>query len=81
MASHSFGAFTTLSKESIFMINALRWIPESFATWMFESGQRPGMARLLENREYVHEVAAKSIEERQALKDGAPRMDLLSLLG
>jgi len=61
------------------MIEALNWVPTGFATWMFERDQRPGMVML---REYVHELAAKLIEEkRQELKDGTSRRDLLSLLG
>ena len=71
-----------LSKERLFMVNALNWVPTGFATWMFERDQRPGMVMLRKNREYAHELAAKLIEEkRQELKDGTSRRDLLSLLG
>jgi len=63
------------------MLNALRWTPLGFATWIFERDQRPGMVKLRENRTYAHEVAAKLIEEkRQELKDGTSRRDLLSFL-
>ena len=40
------------------------------------------MLNLRENKAYVHEVAARLIEEkRQEMKDGTSRKDLLSLLG
>jgi len=82
MAFRSFGAFGMLSKERLFMINAFRWAPKGFATWIFERDQRPCMVKLRENRKYAHEVAAGLIEEkRQELKDGASGRDLLSLLG
>jgi len=82
MTSHSFGAFGVVSKERIFIVNALRWAPKGFATWISERDQRPGMMKLRENRTYAHEVAGKLIEEkRQELKDGTSRRDLLSLLG
>ena len=78
----SFGAFGMLSKERLFVLNAFRWAPRGFATWMFEKDQRPGMVKLRENRKYAHEVAVKLIEEkRQELKDGTSRRDVLSLLG
>jgi len=81
MAFRSFGAFGTLSKERAFMLNAFRWTPQGFATWIFERDQSPGMVNLRKNRECAHEVAAKLIEEkRQELKDGTSRRDLLSLL-
>jgi len=64
------------------MINAYKWAPKGFATWMYERDKRPGMVKLRKNREYANEVAAKLIEEkRQELKDGTSRRDLLSLLG
>ena len=82
MTFPSFGAFGVVSKERMFMMNALRWAPEGSTTWMFERDQRPGMVKLRENRTYAHEVAAKLIEEkRRELKDGTSRRDLLSLLG
>lgn len=64
------------------MLDALRWVPTGLATWVFETDQSPGSVRLRENRVYVHEVAAKLIEEkRQELKDGTSRRDVLTLLG
>ena len=78
----SFDVFAKLSKEQIFMVDALRWTPVRFATWIFETNQRPGLVRLRENRAYGHEVAARLIEEKkQGLKDGASRKDILTLLG
>jgi len=82
MTFRSFGAFGVLSKERLFMINAFRWAPEGFATWIFERDQRLGMVKLRENRTYAREVAGNLIEEkRQELKNGTSRRDLLSLLG
>ena len=79
---HSFDAFGRLSRGQLFMMDALRWTPVSFATWIFETDQRPGMARLRENRAYGREVAGKLIEEKkQGLKDGASRNDIMTLLG
>ena len=47
-----------------------------------ERNQRPGIARLRENRTYVHEVAAKLIEDKkEELKNGTPKKDVLSTLG
>lgn len=64
------------------MLDALRWTPASFATWVFETDQRPGMVGLRENRKYAHEVAVELIEDkRRELKDGTSRRDVLSLLG
>jgi len=71
-----------LSKNRLFMIDVLNWVPTGLATWIFERDQRPGMVMLRKNREYAHELAAKMIEEkRQELNDGTSRKDLLSLLG
>ena len=78
----SFGAFGGPSKEWLFMMNAFKWAPKGSAAWILDRDQRPGMVNLRENKIYVHEVAAKLIEEkRQELKDGISRKDLLSLLG
>ena len=64
------------------MMDALSWTPVRFASWVFETDQRPGLVRLRENRAYGHEVAAKLIDERKReLKNGASRKDILSLLG
>jgi len=77
----SFGTFATLSKGRLFMMHAFRYAPKGFTTWLFESDRRPGMVKVRENREYVHEAAAKLVEEKkQELKDGASRKDILSLL-
>ena len=71
-----------LTKQRLFVMDALKWAPEGFLTWFFEQDNRPGMVRLRENRTYAHEVARKLIEDkRQELKDGTSRKDLLSLLG
>ena len=82
LVSHSAGAFVGISKAQLFAINALRWAPTGFATWMFDRDQRPGMVKIRENRKYTREVAVKLIEEKkQELKDGNARRDVLSLLG
>jgi len=82
MGFRSFEAFGTPSKGRIFVMNALRWAPKGFATWMSERDQSPGMVHIRKHREHVHEVATKLIEEkRQELKDGTPQRDVLSLLG
>jgi hypothetical protein len=63
-------------------MDAFKWAPRGFATWVFERDQSPGIAKLRENRTYAREVAAKLIEEKkQELKNGTSRRDLLSLLG
>jgi len=71
-----------LPKKRLFMMNAFRWAPGGFTTWMLERDKGPGMVNARKNREYAHEVATKLIrEKRQELKDGASRRDVLSLLG
>jgi hypothetical protein len=78
----SFGAFGRPSKGRFFALDALKWTPSGFPTWLLNRGKNPGLMNLRENKKYVHEVAAKLIEnKRQELKDGASRKDLLSLLG
>lgn len=63
-------------------METLKFAPNGFLTWMMERDKRPAIARLRENRTYVHEVATKLIEEkRREPKDGASQKDLLSLLG
>jgi len=80
-ANMAFGIIGTLSKGRLFVLNALRWFPEGFASWIVEKDPSPGMVKLRENRKYAHEIAAKLIEEkRQELKDGTSRKDVLSLL-
>ena len=74
--------FGRLSKERLFMMDAMKWAPEGFLTWIFDRNTHPGMVRLRENKMYAHEVAAKLIKEKkQELQDGTPRKDVLSLLG
>jgi hypothetical protein len=64
------------------MIDALRWVPERFATWIIETDKRLGMVKLLENRTYANEVAAKLIrEKRRELRDGTSQWDVLTLFG
>lgn len=64
------------------MMDAFRWSPTGFATWVVNRSQRPGMVNLRENRTLAREVAVKLVEEKkQGLKDGTSRKDLLSLLG
>jgi hypothetical protein len=78
----SFEAFGKLSKGQLFMMDALRWAPSGFISWVFKADKSPGLVRVRENRVYVHEVATKLIEEkRQELKDGTPQRDVLTLLG
>lgn len=79
---HSFSAFGLPSKELLFILDAFKWAPTGFSTWLIDKGRSPGMENLRENKAYAHEVAVELIEEkRQELKDGTPRKDLLSLLG
>jgi hypothetical protein len=78
---HSFDAFGKPSKGRIFVLDVLTWAPEGTGVWLFDRNKSPGMLRLRENKKYAHEVAAKLIEKRQELKDGASRKDVLSLLG
>lgn len=56
---HSFGAYGKLTKSQLFVIDSFKWFPEGFDTWMMERDKRPGAAKLRENRDYMHEVAAK----------------------
>ena len=78
---HSFGAYGKLTKSQLFVIDSFKWFPEGFGTWMMERDKRPGAAKLRENRDCMHEVAAKLIEDKkQELKDGTSRKDLLSSL-
>jgi len=63
------------------MMDCLRWAPKGSSAWLSNRNKSPGMLNLRENKVYVHEVAAKLIEEkRQEMKDGTSRRDLLSLL-
>lgn len=78
----SFNAFGRPSKKQLFVRDMYKWAPEGFYLWVSHRDKRPGMVRLMENKVYVHEVAAKLIEEkRQELKDGTSRKDVMSLLG
>ena len=64
------------------MMDAVKFAPKGFLTWMMERDKSPGIAQLRENRTHAHEVVAKLIEDkRQELKNGTSRKDLLSLLG
>jgi hypothetical protein len=64
------------------MVDALRFTPKGFLTWMIERDKSPGMVRVRENKAYAREVAAKLIEDKkQEPKNGTSRKDLLSLLG
>ena len=66
----------------MFVMDSIKWAPKGSSTWLFNRDKSSGMTRLRENRIYVREIATKLIEEkRQELKDGAPRKDVLSLLG
>lgn len=79
---YSFGAFGCPSKEVLFVLDAFKWAPTGFATWIINKGKSPGMVNLRENRKYSHQVATQLIgEKRQELRDCASRKDLLSLLG
>jgi hypothetical protein len=80
---HSFNTFGRLSKELLFVMNALKWAPEGLFAWLVDRDKRPGMARLRENKVCAHEVAVKLIDEkRQGLEGGgSSRKDILSLLG
>jgi len=64
------------------MIEAFgKWLPEGISSWIFEKDQSPMMTKVRENREYVHEVAAKLIEDkRRELEDGTSQRDIFSLL-
>lgn len=79
---HSFSVGGIPSKGQLFVMDAIKWAPEGFFAWIVDKGQSPGMTQLRENRMYVHEVAAKLIDERRReLKDGISREDILSLFG
>ena len=82
VVSNSHSAFGTLSKGRLFIMDSFKWAPRGFCTWVSARDKSPGMVNLRENKKYVHEVARKLIEDkREELKNGAPRRDLLSLLG
>lgn len=77
----TFDAFGSPSKGAIFVMDALKWVPKGYGSWIYDIDKSPGMMRLRENRACAHEVASKLVEEkRQELKNGTPRKDLLSLL-
>ena len=81
-AFYSFNAFGRPSKGQIFVMDTLGWIPMCFTTWISKADRRHVMARLRENRAYVHEVAAKLVEEkRQEVKDGTSQRNVLTLFG
>ena len=66
----------------MFVLDALKFVPDGFVTWILKMDKLPWMEKLRENRTCVHEVAAKLIEDkRQELKDGTSRRDILSVLG
>lgn len=70
------------SKWRVFMMDAFKWAPKGFATWVFNRSSTPGIVQIRENKTLAHEVAARLIDEkRQELKDGTSRKDILSLLG
>ena len=51
-------------------------------TWVFNNLRYPGMQRIRQNKEEAHSVARELLDsKRQELKDGAPRKDVMSLLG
>lgn len=76
-----FHAFGRLSKQSLFLLDALKWAPKGLAPWVLDRKKSAEMERLRKNKMYAHEVAMKLIEnKRQELKDGTSRKDLLSLL-
>ena len=79
---HSYDARGKSSKGRLFVMDSFKWVPKGFGLWLLNKDNSLGSVRLRENKKYVHEVAAKLIEEKkQALKDGTSRRDLLSLLG
>ena len=79
---HRFSSLGKPSKKRLFVMDFIQWAPKGSGTWLFNRDKSPGMVKLRENMTYVHEVAAKLVEDkRQEMMDGAPRKDLLSLLG
>ena len=79
---YSFKAFGTPSKGRLLLIDAFKFVPTSFITWILNKYPFGWMVKLRENRTQVRRVAAQLIEDkRQELKDGTPRRDLLSILG
>jgi hypothetical protein len=64
------------------VMEAFKWAPKGGGLWISNRNKSPGMRKLREHKAYAQEVAAKLVEEKkQALKDGTPQKDLLSLLG
>ena len=80
---HSFDMLAWPTKGRIFAIDAIsKFAPKGFITWMMEKDRGPAAARLRENRTYVHEVAAKLIEDKkEELKNGTLGKDVLSTIG
>ena len=80
---HSFDAFAWPSKGRLFAIDVIsKFAPKGFITWSMEKDRGPAAARLRENRTYVHEVAAKLVEDKkEELKNGTLGKDVLSTLG
>ena len=51
-------------------------------TWVYDNFKYPEMQRIRQNKEEAHSVARELLDsKRQELKDGAPRKDVMSLLG
>ena len=70
------------SKKWLFVMEAFKWAPEGFFTWMNDRSQSPVMVQRRKNKMYMYDVAAKLVnEKKKELKDGTPRKDVLSVLG
>ena len=51
-------------------------------TWVYDNFKYPEMQRIRQNKEEARSIARKLLDsKRQELKDGAPRKDVMSLLG
>jgi len=58
-----------------------KWFP-GLITWIYETSSHPGMQKVRQNKNEVHNVAQRLLDsKRQELKAGVPRRDVMSLLG
>ena len=59
----------------------MEWFP-GLLVWLCDNSSSLGMRNLRRNKDEAHNVARKLLDsKRQELKAGAPRKDIMSLLG
>ena len=77
----SYAAFGDTSRSLVFIMSITRWLP-GLLTWIYDHSSHPGILKLRQNKAETRTVAKGLLDiKRQELKDGAPRKDIMSLLG